>query len=220
MPLNAQTVDPSLALFLKLGSGLFWTITYILIIRRGVKDQRYGMPLLALCANVSWEFIFSFVLPHKAPQLYIDYVWLFFDLFILYQYLKFGQKDFHPNLPRTLFFPTFLLTLAGSFICILTISYEFEDFRGIYAAFGQNLLMSVLFVQFLLKRNGVEGQSLYIGLCKLIGTAIPSYYFYLIFPNSPLLTFLFVAILFFDMLYATQLYYKLRSVNIKPWTRA
>ncbi len=42
-----------------LGSGLFWTVTYLLIIRRGFRDQTYGMPLVALCANLAWEFIFS-----------------------------------------------------------------------------------------------------------------------------------------------------------------
>jgi hypothetical protein len=49
---------------LLVGSGVLWTITYLLIIRRGVLDRTYGMPLVALCANLSWEFIFSFVFPH------------------------------------------------------------------------------------------------------------------------------------------------------------
>ena len=33
--------------FLKLLSGLCWTLTYILIINRGFQDQTYGMPVLA-----------------------------------------------------------------------------------------------------------------------------------------------------------------------------
>ena len=49
---------------LMLGSGIFWTLTYVPIIWRGFLDQTYGMPLAALCANLSWEFIFSFVHPH------------------------------------------------------------------------------------------------------------------------------------------------------------
>lgn len=46
---------------LMLGSGAFWTLTYVLMIRRGFVDRTYGMPLVALGANVSWEFIFSFL---------------------------------------------------------------------------------------------------------------------------------------------------------------
>jgi len=45
-------------LVLKLGSGLFWTLTYLIIIRRGFIDKSYGMPLAALSANISWEAIF------------------------------------------------------------------------------------------------------------------------------------------------------------------
>ncbi len=55
-------------MLLMLGSGIFWTITYILIIQRGLRDHTYGMPLVALCANISWEFIFSFILPPYLVQ--------------------------------------------------------------------------------------------------------------------------------------------------------
>ena len=46
--------------------GLFWSATYILIIRRGFKYKTFGMPMAALCANISWEAIFAFVTPHGA----------------------------------------------------------------------------------------------------------------------------------------------------------
>ncbi|MBO3443209.1 hypothetical protein [Clostridium sp. CCUG 7971] len=42
-------------------SGLFWIITYILIIKKSVKDKTYGMPFLAICLNLSWEFVFAFI---------------------------------------------------------------------------------------------------------------------------------------------------------------
>jgi len=219
MSLQAASIDSSIALSLKLCSGLFWTLTYILIIRRGLIDKRYGMPVIALCANISWEFIFSFVFPHKAPQLYIDYVWLFFDLGILIQYLYWGKKDFPLNLHRNLFYPAFLMSLALSYLMILMISYEFEDYQGIYAAFGQNLMMSVLFVYLLLKRNNPAGQSLYIALLKMIGTILPSVLFYLYYPDSYLLTFTYFAILIFDLVYFMLLYSKLKSMEGNPWKR-
>jgi hypothetical protein len=40
--------------------GIFWSLTYILIIRRGFIDKTYSMPLATLSANISWEAIFSF----------------------------------------------------------------------------------------------------------------------------------------------------------------
>ena len=65
---------------LMLGSGAFWALAYVLIIRRGFLDATYGMPLVALCANVSWEFIFSFVHPHGPVQRPVNIVWFLLDL--------------------------------------------------------------------------------------------------------------------------------------------
>lgn len=220
MPLNAQTIDPSISLWLKLGSGLFWTIAYILIIRRGFKDKYYGMPVIALCANVSWEFIFSFVIPHSKPQIFIDYVWLTFDLGILAQYIWLGKKEFPDFFPKSFFLPAFLLTLACAFLGVLAISLEFDDKHGIYAAFAQNLMMSVLFIYFLLKRNSSAGQSMYIAVFKMIGTIIPSCFFHLVFPTSILLHYLFFAILAFDLMYCEMLYFKMKKEGVKPWAKA
>ena len=212
MPLHATPIDPILAASLKLGSGFFWTLTYILIIRRGLIDKRYGMPVIALCANISWEFIFSFIFPHKPPQLYVDYVWFFFDLGILIQYLYWGKKDFPLNLNRNLFYPAFVISLVLCYLMIIMISHEFDEYEGIYAAFGQNIMMSVLFIYLLLKRNDPAGQSLYIALFKMIGTIIPSVLFYLYYPNSCLLTFMYFAILLFDLVYFVLLYSKIKRL--------
>lgn len=54
-------------------SGIFWTISYLLIVQRSIQERSVGMPLVALCINISWEFIFSFVFPSEKPQLYINY---------------------------------------------------------------------------------------------------------------------------------------------------
>jgi hypothetical protein len=212
-------LNESVAHFLMISSGIFWTITYLLILRRGFLDSSYGMPMLALCANLSWEFVFSFIYPHPQPQLYIDYLWLLFDLGILYQYLLLGRREFPTHLPRTWFYPTFGISLVLSALFIVVICREFKDFIGIYAAFAQNLLMSVLFIRLLLKRNSSSGQSLYIALSKLIGTIFPSILFYLYFPHSELLFLFFCSIFIFDLAYVILLYRKLKEAHLRPWLR-
>jgi len=112
---------------LEIGSGIFWTLVYILIIRRGFYDKTYGMPITALCANISWEFIFSFMIPHDPPQNYVNGVWFFFDLIIVVQTLSFGKVAFEPT---KLFYPAFFLGLITSFGAILAITYEFKDWEG------------------------------------------------------------------------------------------
>jgi hypothetical protein len=209
-------VSPELTWSLEIGSGIFWTLVYLLIIRLGFRDKTYGMPITALCANISWEFIFSFMIPHDSPQNYINVVWFVFDLIIVCQTLRFGRTVFEP---RQLFYPAFVLGLVTSFGVILAITYEFSDWDGKYAAFGQNLMMSVLFIAMLLKRRDVSGQSVYIALFKMLGTLLPSILFYLRFPTSVLLNSLYVSIFVFDSIYLVMLYAKHRELGINPWTR-
>ncbi|GGK68637.1 hypothetical protein ACD591_17270 [Rufibacter glacialis] len=216
---NPVHLDATLSAFLQICSGLFWTITYLLILRRGYQDKLYGMPMVALCANLAWEFIFSFVYPHPLPQLYIDYLWLLFDLGIMVQYLYYGRQEFPQNLPRNLFYLTFGFTLVFSGLLITAMAQEFKDFIGIYAAFAQNLMMSVLFVRMLLKRGSSAGQSVYIALSKMVGTMFPSVLFYLYFPDSFLLLLLFIGIFILDLVYFLLLYHRMKLEGLSPWRK-
>ena len=163
--------------------GIFWTLTYILIIRHGFKDRTYGMPLAALCANISWEAIFAFIHPHSPPQLYINYAWFVLDVIIVFQFLKFGKKEFS-KLSLGQFYSLFLVAIAVSFATILFVTYAFHDRLGAYSAFGQNLMMSALFLAMFFRRDTLRGQSFLISLFKMLGTGISSMAFYLYQPIS------------------------------------
>jgi hypothetical protein len=186
------------------GSGVLWTIAYLLIIWRGFLEGTYGMPLVALCANLSWEFIFSFVHPHDLPQRAVNVVWFSFDLVILLQLLLYGPREF-ADLPRRAFYAVLTLALATSFGVVLAVTYEFDDFDGVYSAFGQNLMMSVLFIAMLRSRGSLRGQSVGIALSKMGGTALAAFAFYFHNPDyagSVLLPLLYVTTLVFDGIYA------------------
>ncbi len=201
--------------------GLFWTLTYILIIRNGFKDKTYSMPLFVLCTNISWEFIFSVIQPNPVPQIYINYSWLLLDVFILVQFLKFGKHEF-PTLSNKQFYTVFLLALATGFGLTLAITYEFNDLEGTYAAFGSNLVMSILFIEMLFRRGDLRGQSIYIALFKMLGTGFISLYYYLYKPiaqDSVLLPFLFISIFVYDFVYVGMIYQKYREYSIPLWRR-
>jgi len=196
--------------------GLFWSATYILIIRRGFKDKTFGMPMAALCANISWEAIFAFVTPHGAPQLYVNYVWFSLDAVIMWQFLKYGKKEF-PTVSRWQFYTVFALGLSVAIPMILAINHEMEDSVGAYAAFGQNLMMSILFVTMVINRKGIDGQSFYIALFKMIGTGLSSLAFYQfrsITQESILLPLLFVSIFVFDLIYTVAIYRKCKEYGM------
>jgi hypothetical protein len=199
---------------LMLGGGLFWTITYILIIRRSILDRTYGMPLAALCANISWEFIFSFVLPSSSIQRIVNIVWFILDAGILACFLRYGRNEL-ANLSKWTFFTAFGLTLATSFGAVLLVTLEFHD-GGTYSAFGQNLMMSALFILMLYRRGSLRGQSIAIAVSKLLGTALASLAFFLyttISHHSVLLPFLYVSILIYDVIYVAMVYKQQRAAK-------
>lgn len=212
-----MTVATTLAML----SGLFWTIAYLLIIRRSIQDRSVGMPMLTLCMNISWEFIFSFVLPSRKPQLYINYVWFLLDLIIVLQYFKFGKFEFSKHFPANFFHTALFSTIVVSFLNMLFVVYELGRGKGaIFTAFQINLVMSMLFISMLLSRGHVRGQSMYIAIAKMIGTGCASILFYLISPASMLLIFLYLSIFLLDAVYLVLLYLKLQEQGMNPWKRA
>lgn len=221
-----MTVTPELRTAIEIGSGICWTLTYLLIIKRGFQDKTYGMPLWALAANISWEFIFSVILTtHGTVQHVIDIVWCLFDVVIVIQFLWYGRSSFKGTLLERYFFPMFVVVLLVSFGAVYTMTLQLETsippgrIDGRYAAFSQNLVMSILFVAMLINRNSLSGQSIYIGLLKMIGTVLPSILFYLTVPSDVFLNFLYVAIFVFDLLYVVLLYAKHRELQLNPWRK-
>ncbi len=199
-----------------LAGGICWILTYIFIISKGFKDKTYGMPLIALCANISWEFIFSFIFPHTPPQLFINYLWFGLDIIIVIQFLKYGKNEFS-DLSSSKLYTLFTFLIVSEFGIILVGSITMGEFKGVYSAFGQNLLMSILFIMMLFKRNSLRGQSIYIAIFKMFGTGLTSLHYYLYEPisqSSFILPTLFVSIFVFDIVYIYLIIKKHNSNNV------
>ncbi|MGG2074626.1 hypothetical protein AB1J28_14875 [Lysinibacillus irui] len=195
----------NILLICQLGMGLFWIITYILVIYKGWRDKQYGMPMAAICANISWEFIFAFIYPQNDLQRFITLIWFLLDIFILMQFLRYAPNEYRRMLSKKLLYFSFLLTLVFSMLTILGLIHEFHDYEGKYAAFFLNLMMSGLFIALLLQRGNLAGQSMAIAICKMLGTLFASVGFYLYF-RTPLITIISVATLFYDWLYILLIY--------------
>lgn len=205
-------------LICQLGMGLFWIITYILIIKQGFKDKKYGMPMAAICANISWEFIFAFMYPQNNLQRMITFLWFMLDIIIMMQYLRYGHKEYRKLIPSKIFYASFFITLGASFFIILAMMHEFNDIAGKYAAFSQNLMMSGLFIALLLQRGNLSGQSMSIAVCKMLGTVFAVVGFYMYF-RTPLITIISLATLFYDGLYIVLIYRLYRKKIFLPKIR-
>ena len=215
-------MQPEIGTVLTLISGISWTLVYIELIRRGFKDKTYGMPLFALTFNLSWEFLFAFVFRNNGEvtlQTIINVIWCGFDIVIAYTYFRYGREEFSQQADARWFVPWGIAAFVISFAIIYFSALEFgANWGPIYTAFAQNLMMSVLFIGMLTKRNAVGGQSIYAAVFKWVGTAAPTLLFYAR-TGSKLVLILGLGCFIYDALYTFLLYRKFQALGLNPFTR-
>jgi hypothetical protein len=212
-------MPPAILTTLTLISGISWSIVYIDIIHRSFKDRTYGMPLFALALNIAWEFVFAFVTGFRVSvQKIVNVVWFVLDAIIVFAYFKHGRRDF-PKSFEKYFVPWSLAAFAVGAAVIYAFAIEFgEDAGARYSAFGQNLLMSVLFILMIIRRNNVDGQSMTIAVFKWIGTLAPTIEHY--YKTGSLVILVFGAGCFvYDLIYIWMLRNKFVELGLNPWNR-
>jgi len=197
----------------------FWLLTYLMLIRLAFMDKALGIPVLAVCGNISWEFIYSFIIPLTPPQVYLNILWLFLDIIILCLAIRFRQTSEQEFFRGLFFYPGIAACLLLSFGAMLSMSCGFSDWIGKYAGFGQNLIMSLMFLVMLAKRQDLAGQSIYIALFKLLGSLGMFIWFYMAYSFMLVRTFLYISIFTCDALYLILLYRKHRELGLNPWKK-
>ena len=200
-------------------AGTFWLLVYIEIIRKGFQDKTYGMPIAALLVNISWEFINSFVYPASGAQLYVNYLWLMLDVIILYQLLRYWKNEFG-YVSSTMFYLFLIVSLLTAYFLVIIFAKEFGFTLGsFYTAFGDNLMISILFISMLYRRRSLRGQSIYIALFKMLGTLVTVGAYYNFTPEiraSLLLKFLYISIFIFDFTYLILVYLQAKKSLLFP----
>ena len=174
-----------MAVFLTILSGLGWVIVYEECIRLGIKQKTYAMPFWALGLNFAWELIYTvsdiFFEAHgplegmTLVQAVANAAWVCLDVVILATYFRYGKEEWPNQIDGRLFVPWSVLGLICCFALQLVFIQEFGfTMAAQYAAFLQNLLMSVLFIVMYVKRRGMKGQSILLAAAKWIGTLAPT----------------------------------------------
>ncbi|QSQ24061.1 hypothetical protein JY651_03520 [Pyxidicoccus parkwayensis] len=200
---------------------VFWVLAYGFIIRQCFRDKSYGLPLVAICMNLAWEFLASWVFPTPVPLWHLfDRVWFFVDLVIVYQLLRYGRGlQTIPEVKRH-FFTVVAGTTVLAGIGLYTFFVQYHDLLGLVGAFMINLVMSVSFVFFYFSRRqqGGVGLSWPAALCKLLGTLGTSVEcHHVIGMTQPwlgglsFLHFLCVSIFLFDVLYLALVWKEARA---------
>jgi len=180
LPPLSQLFNPEHASPAVLGTvgDLLWLVVYVVAIRRGFKDRTYGIPLVAVALNFTWELYFTLLHPPPEAVAHAAHVaWLLIDAVIVWQVFRFGREQQTIPELRTYFYPAvvglLVLALAGH---VTLHGYQvnnsiFPDDQGIMVAFFINLVMSILFVSLFFRRPDRKGLSYTVAWGKLLGTA-------------------------------------------------
>lgn len=161
-----------------------WLVAYIITIIGCFKQRTYGIPLVAICLNFTWELMDSFVLPDPIPLwIWIDRAWFIVDVLIVFQLVRYGRaeqvieeirKSFHWIITAMLAFAFY-----GQYAWVTTM----HDTLGLILAFVINFIMSALFISFYFARRDTgRGLSLRVAWLKMFGTALSSMQCYFLLP--------------------------------------
>lgn len=197
-----------------------WTIAYILIIRRGHLDRTYGMPFVALCPNLAYELTYGLIEPNVPPLHIINIVWFVVDLAIAAQYLRHGRRELPALIPGWLFVPRFLVITALWVAAAVALTRDLGlQVGNSYLGWGCQCILSGAYLSMLVARPGVEGQSIYIALARLLGSlaVIPAQEIEA--PGLRVIWTMYAAFIIFDLTYIALYLKRCRAIGIDPWRR-
>ncbi len=227
---------------------LFWIPAYILIIRRGILDKSYGMPIVAMLGNWPWEWIYGLNLESPCPLVWAtcperplqlaNFASMFLDAGIVYTIFRYGRDKFKNPFIYKYYYPILIFGLLSSFAIQYTFVTEVGfpnihhlvvdgdvplflagDSGGSYSAYILTFVMGILFINMLTERNSLEGQSFMIALTMALGNVAAFVFIAILNEVTPLLNVLFYLTLFINIIYCVMVYQKYKGLGLNPFTR-
>lgn len=213
-----------------LGAGVvgcaLWGAAYLVVIVTCFKQKTYGIPLAAICMNITWEIlsVFFWVAVRNEPAFhYADIAWLSMDLVIITQLLLYGRDQQTIAQIREYFYPVVAGTLILAFLGQYTFPMTYQDQDGFVLAFIINMGMSILFVFMFFARPDLRGLSYSVAWLKMLGTGCESIMCIKWMPakhpeitNFSFFYFLYITTFLFDCIYIAQLWSARRVVARRP----
>lgn len=214
------------SVFLVAGSALLWTAVYVCVVILAHKDHAPAMPWFCLCMNFSWEFQFCFLVPYPEPLTRLGIIpWVFIDAIMFYLDMKYA-KMWYANRFKGYDWTYWFMRLgvfALMFMVVLAVNPQWPQMPigAGFTAFAMNAIMSILFCIHLFSRETVEGTSIWIGICKFLGTFFPALLGVHWHMGRPMLMISACAVvcMVFDLIYIYLCYRRFVSYGLNPFNR-
>ncbi len=201
-----------------LASSALWAGTYLLILLRGARDRTSGVPLAALVSAFAWELLYGLVRPTAALPLPVVRAWLLLDACIVYQFLRYRTAAWTQR-TRSLRCAGVLAAVLAALAIERALVVDLGDIDGVWSGFAVNAVISTAYVARIARRPDVGGQSMYIAVAKLVGSAVVVPHALSLHGLMASLRAFIVVTLAMDVAYAALLHETCRAQGIRPWRR-
>jgi hypothetical protein len=199
-----NTKDYSPAQLILFGvAAAYWVWVYIQVLI-GIKKYKFvGIPALAVCANIAWEFLWSFKYYTNMGALFEwGYrAWFVLDVFIFYYLIKYGKIQFTDKRLQK----NFVLIIVFCLVCwvagIYAITQQYYDPVGARSAYLVNTNMSAIYILLILNFPNEKALSVSAAWHKMLGTALTSVFCFWAFPKEYFMLTLSVVTFILDLVY-------------------
>jgi len=182
----------------------FWVLSYLVLVRNIQQKKFVQMPAYVACANIGWEFVWSFIYHPNTGLLYsLSYQAAFLlDCYIFYSLLLYGNKQPIIEALQKHFRMFCLFNFAfWVFFCYFYQGEGFDTDIGANSGYIINVILSMQCVMLLLQTPDVREFSLSLAVFKMLGTGLISASMFVFYPQNHLVQFLGTTCLLFDNLY-------------------
>jgi hypothetical protein len=203
--------------FWYVGGFVVWAPAYIAIVIIAVRKRRLEIPVIAVTANVTWEFLWGFVFrQNMGPGLQ----WVYrgaciLDLLILFAVFRLGRtQSLAPIYAR--YFNLVVVALLASWIAFYWSlhSSHYDLPLGSMSAYLDNILMSGLYIWFVMTRADPRDLSFTVAWSKGLGTGMVSVFVFMEYPNNAFIKTLAVMVAILDFVYLGSLAVRLRQYRV------
>lgn len=186
-----------------------WVVVYLIVIRNIKRFKFIEIPMVAICANFAWEFLWSWVFLTDMGLVYVwGYrVWFILDCFILFSVFRYGYKQL-VNMPKKSYLPLLVGGLMASFLLLYFYIQQYDwpiSKMGAYSGYVLNVMMSALYISLFLRMKNKAMFSLWGAWLKGVGTVLISVFCFLHF-DDPFLLSMCVVTAVLDATYMVTFY--------------
>ena len=195
-----------------------WWASYILVIRKIIKDKWVEFPAFVIAANVAWEFLWGFIFDLSFGGIMLQYVWrggFLLDAFMLYMVYKYGKSQYKTTFIRDNYY--FLLTgalVSFFFLIYFYVRHGYDLAMGFNSGMILNLIHSIGCL-LLFYDHPKRKFSEWIGITRFLGTNVFLFIYMLMYREPQYFTITMLTMTFIiDLYYISQVIKRNRQMAI------